>query len=72
MTRIQSLQQSFQAKIKRLSEVKLDAETIASIRLALNDPDFLAKFGSKAKNYFETVSGRWTISIGISSLVLAV
>ena len=72
MTRLQSLQQSFQAKVERLSEVKLDAETIASIRLALNDPDSLAKFGSKAKNYFETVSGRWTLSIGISSLILAV
>jgi len=72
MTRLQSLQQSFQTGLRQLSNIKFDAATISSIQLTLNDPDFLAKLGSNAKEYFDTALGRMTISIGLSSLTLAV
>jgi len=66
MDKLSSLQQLIQTKIRSLSDVKIDAQTLVSWRAALNDPDLLNNVSKDLNSYFRTSSGHSVISIVIS------
>jgi len=66
MDKISFLQQFIQTRIQSLSEVKIDAQTLASWRATLNDPDLLNNLSKDLNSYFRTPSVHYVISIVVS------